>query len=375
MIRAKTAFCFCFFLFALTSLAGVVVMAGPPLEHVDVYTSGEDGYKIYRIPAIEATPDGTLLAFAEARKYGGSDPGMGKQDIDLVLKRSTDKGRTWSSMKLIEDPGEFWSAANPATVVDRQNGRVWLLYLRSKPERSTATSRAGTDDMQTFARYSDDNGLTWSDPLDLTKVARDYSDPTWLASVVGPGGAIETRNGRLVAPVWKAKPYSGLAIFSDDHGRTWQRGSLVPGDLGGNEDQIVELADGRLLLDIRQNSGAHRLLATSTDGGQTWSEPRPGVEVTAVACAIERLTLESAGDDRNRIVWTGPKGPGRKTLVARVSYDEGETFTNERLISDEPAAYSDLALLKDKTIGVLWERGNYRFITFSVLTLEFLEPK
>ncbi|MCZ7586711.1 MAG: glycoside hydrolase [Deltaproteobacteria bacterium] len=314
-------------------------MAATPLEHVDVYTSGNDGYKTYRIPAVEAAPDGSLLAFAEARKYGGSDPGMGKQDIDLVLKRSTDNGRTWSPMTIIEDPGELWSAANPATVVDWQNGRVWLLYLRSKPERSTATSRPGTDDMQTLARHSDDNGLTWSDPLDLTKVARDYSDPAWQASVVGPGGAVQTRSGRLVAPVWKVKPYAVLAIFSDDHGQTWQRGSLMPGNQGGNEDQIVELADGRLLLDVRQNDGPNRLLATSTDAGQTWSEPRPGVSVAPVACAVERLTLQSAGDDRDRILWTGPKGPGRKTLVARLSYDEGQTFTHERLIADEPAAY------------------------------------
>ncbi len=345
------------------------------LTHVDVYASGADGYAIYRIPAIETAPDGSLLAFAEARKYGGSDPGMGKQDIDLVLKRSTDGGRTWSPMMLIEDPGELWSAANPATVVDRQTGHVWVLYLRSLPERSTDTSRPGTDDMQTLARYSTDNGLTWSEPRDLTKVARDYDDPTWQASVVGPGGVIQTKSGRLVAPVWKVKPYGSLAIFSDDHGQTWQRGSLMPGNQGGDEDQIVELADGRLLLDIRQNSGPNRLLATSSDGGQTWSEPRPGVAVSPVACAIERLTLESAGDDRNRILWTGPRGPGRKTLVARISYDEGQSFQNERLIADEPAAYSDLTVLKDKSAGVLWERGDYRFITFTRLPLEYLEPK
>ena len=359
----------------LLILTPLAVWADSPLEHVNVYTSGEDGYAMYRIPAIEAAPDGSLLAFAEARKYGGSDPGMGKQDIDLVLKRSTDAGRTWSPMKLIEDPGELWSAANPATVVDRQTKRVWLLYLRSKPERSTRTARPGTDDMQTLTRYSDDNGLTWSEPIDLTKVARDYGDPAWQASVVGPGGAIQTGSGRLVAPVWKVKPYGVLAIFSDDHGQTWQRGSVAPGDHGGNEDQIVELADGRLLLDIRQRSGPNRFLAISADGGETWSEARPGVVVTPVACAIERLTLQSAGDDRNRIVWTGPRGPGRKTLVARLSYDEGQTFTNERLIADEPAAYSDLTRLNNKSVGVLWERGNYRFITFTSLTLEFLEPK
>ena len=359
----------------LVLVVPLMALGEPPLTHVDVYTSGADGYKIYRIPAIETAPDGSLLAFAEARKYGGSDPGMGKQDIDLVLKRSTDGGLTWSPMMVIEDPGELWSAANPATVVDRQTGQVWVLYLRSQPERSTATSRPGTDDMQTLARYSTDNGLTWSEPLDLTKVARDYDDPTWQASVVGPGGAIQTRSGRLVAPVWKVMPYNVLAIFSDDHGQTWQRGSVMPGSQGGDEDQVVELADGRLLLDIRQNSGPHRLLATSSDAGQTWSEPRPGESVTPVACAIERLTLQSAGDDRNRIIWTGPRGPGRKTLVARVSYDEGQTFTGERLIADEPAAYSDLTVLKDKSAGVLWERGDYRFITFTRLSLEFLEPK
>lgn len=357
----------------LVPLFSAAACCEPLLTHTDVFVSGRDGYQMYRIPAIETAPDGSLLAFAEARKFGGADPGYGKQDIDLVLKRSTDGGRSWSAMRVIEDAGDLWSAANPATVVDRQTRRVWVLYLRSKPERSTDTSRPGTDDMQTLARWSADNGLTWSAPMDLTKVARDYNDPTWKASVIGPGGAIQTKTGRLVAPVWKVKPYGDLAMFSDDHGQTWQRGALVPSKKGGDEDQLVELADGRLLLDMRQNSGPRRMRATSADGGRTWSEPRPGETVTPVACAIERLSLKSAGDDRNRIIWTGPKGPGRKTLVVRVSYDEGDTFTGERLISAEPAAYSDLTVLKDKTVGVLWERANYKYLTFTRFNLEFLE--
>jgi sialidase-1 len=343
-------------------------------KHVDVFAAGKDGYFAYRIPAIETAPDGSPVAFAEARKYNLADPGYGKQDIDLVLKRSTDAGATWSAMKVIEDPGELWSAANPATVLDRQTGRLWVLYLRCKPYRNTDTARPGTDDVQTFARFSDDNGLTWSEPMDLTGVARDLADKQWKCSVVGPGGAIQDRNGRLIAPVWKAT-WGDLAIFSDDHGRTWQRGQLVPGGKAGNENQLVELADGRLLMDIRQVNGPHRWLATSGDGGRTWSDPRPGVPVTAVACAIERYTLKSAGDDRDRILWTGPKGPGRRNLVVRVSYDEGQTFPNERLISDQPAAYSDLTLLKDKSVGVLWERGDYKFITFTRFGRDFLEPE
>ena len=137
---------------------------------------------------------------------------------------------------------------------------------------------------------------------------------------------------------------------------------------------MVELADGRILMDVRQNSGDSRWRTISSDGGQTWGRPFPGEAAPACACAIERLTLKSAGDTRNRILWTGPKGPGRQTLMARVSYDEGKTFPVERILSNEPAAYSDLTILKDRTAGCLWERANYRFITFSRFDLKFLEP-
>jgi sialidase-1 len=345
---------------------------------VDVYVSGTHGYHGYRIPAIETAPDGSLLAFAEARKYSLADPGFGKQDIDLVLRRSTDGGKTWSAMKVIEDPGELWSAANPATIVDRQTGRVWLLYLRCKPGRNTETARPGTDDNQVLARTSDDNGVTWSEPVDLTRVSRAMDDRQWGSSVVGPGGAIQDRRGRLVAPVWRYKPFGVFAIYSEDHGRTWHRTPLVPGAKGGDESQLVQLADGRILMDIRQESGPHRWMATSDDGGKTWSEPRPGLSVTPVACAIERYTLRAAGDDRDRILWTGPKGPGRMNLVVRMSYDEGRTFPVERPIWQGHAAYSDLTILKDKTVGVLWERGverGYQFISFTRLDRDFLEPR
>lgn len=360
-----------FFSWALVACAG----AEPLLSNTDVFVSGKDGYHSYRIPAVEAAPDGSLVAFAEARKYNAGDPGFGKQDIDLVFKRSTNHGITWSPMTVLEDPGELWSAANPATVVDQSNGRLWVIYLRSRPGRSTSTSRPGTDDMQTLARWSDDSGRTWSEPMDLTAVARDMNDTSWRASVPGPGGAIQARTGRLLVPMWKS-PYAVFTIFSDDHGRTWQRGQMVPGSQGGDENQVVELADGRILMDIRQNAGPHRWLAESSDGGKSWAERRPGATVTPVRCAIERFTLQTAGDDRNRILWTGPKGPARQRLVIRTSKDEGKTFANERVISDNYAAYSDLTILKDKTVGILWERGverGYQFITFTRLNRDWLE--
>jgi len=331
-------------------LVSTAAWAQPGLTHVDVYVSGTQGYHSYRIPAIETAPDGSLLVFAEARKYSLADPGFGKQDIDLVLRRSTDGGKTWSPMKVIEDPGELWSAANPATVVDRQTGRVWLLYLRCKPKRNTETARPGTDANQILARTSDDNGVTWSEPIDLTTVSRDMADRQWGSSVVGPGGAIQDRRGRLIAPVWRYKPFGGFAIYSEDRGRSWQRSPLVPGGKGGDESQLVELADGRILMDIRQETGPHRWMAESSDGGKTWSARRPGLAVSPVACAIERYTLKAAGDDRDRILWTGPKGPDRMNLVVRMSYDEGRTFPVERQISDKHAALSNGLPRKGKRV-------------------------
>ena len=277
----------------------------------DVYFSGRDGYRAFRIPVIETAADGTLLAFAEARKYNFGDPGTENNDIDLVLKRSEDGGRTWSRMMVIEDPGEKWSAANPAVVLDRQSGRVWVHYLRCKPGRGSDMARPGTDDAQNLVRYSDDHGASWSEPEDITAVCRDMADSQWRCTVAGPGGGIQDRKGRLVVPCWKTKPFEVFAVFSEDHGRTWERGGMTPGSaaLGGNEDQLVELADGRLLLDFRQGDGPNRWTVVSGDGGRTWSKPAPGQAVTPVCCAVERYTLKSAGADRNRIVWTGPKAP------------------------------------------------------------------
>lgn len=356
--------------------------------HTDVFCSGKDGYNNYRIPAIEVAPDGSILAFAEARSAG--DPGEGAASaVDLVVKRSADNGRTWSAMQLIEHPGAGWSAANPASAVDRQTGRIWLLYLRCKPDRGTSRARAGTDDFQTQARFSDDNGLTWSDPVDLTAVGRDMNNPQWRATVIGPGGMIQDRQGRLVAPAWRVDPPGVFAVFSEDHGRTWQRGEMasrfsnLPGPHALSEDQLIELSDGRLLIDCRDERSGFRLVAESRDGGRTWGEFRKGLPAAPVACAIERYTLKAAGDDRDRILWTGPKdlasdvpkwSDGRKNLVARLSYDEGLTFPVERLVAAGHTAYSDLAILKDKSAGVLWERGEYRFISFTRLDRQFLEP-
>ncbi|NOX56945.1 MAG: exo-alpha-sialidase [Planctomycetes bacterium] len=372
---------------ALACIGGIIWAAWGPLPSAwadefpmstDVFVSGQDGYFAYRIPCIVTAPDGSLLAFVEARKHNLADPGGKGQDIDLALKISTDRGRTWSKMIIVEDPGELWSAANAAAVTDQTTKRVWVFYVRCKPGRGTHAARPGTEDVQNLARWSDDNGRTWSEPIDLTRVARDFDDPQWRITVPGPGGAIQTSKGRLIVACWSYAPMRDFVIYSDDHGQTWHRSSPVPSEEGINENQVVELVDGRILMDGRQSRGDCRLLSESRDGGQTWSPPRPGPKVTPVMCGIERFTRAHGLGTKDRIVWTGPQGPGRMKLAIWTSYDEGLSFKNPRLIYDGPSAYSDLTLLDDGTIGILWERGikrGYEFITFTRVALSFLEPR
>jgi len=236
-------------------------------------------------------------------------------------------------------------------------------------------ARPKTHDVKNLARFSDDNGQTWSEAIDLTEAARDLNDSEWGISVPGPGGAIQDRQGRLIVPMWRYRPFKDFVLFSEDHGKTWQRGDFVPTEEGLDECQLVELADGSIALDMRQQRGSHRWISVSKNGGRTWSVPRPGQEVTPVCCAIERWTSKRDGDERDRIVWTGPRGPGRSNLTLWVSYDELATFQNPRLIAEGPGAYSDMTVLSVKSLAILWEQGNYKAIVLTCVTLSWVEPR
>ena len=356
-------------------------LAQPFLTQVDVFRAGVGGYHSYRIPALLTAANGSLLAFAEARRDNRGDPGNG--DIDLVLSRSSDQGRTWSPLQLVDDAGEKWSASNPTPLLDGSSGRIWIFYNRWQPGFGTDKSQPGTANNQMWARTSDDHGATWSASRDLTRDSREYGH--WGAMFLGPGGAIQAKSGRLLLPgSMKADLFAvqgtvgsftgtiGLMrayiLYSDDHGQTWKRGALAPALT--NENQLVELVDGNILMDARQNNGDHRWFLTSADGGQTWLRPRVGIAVSAVATAIERFD--------KLLLWTGPTLANRQNLVIRVSHDEGQTWAHERMLYGGFAAYSDLAILADSTIGVLWERGStepYQAITFSRLNRAFLDAR
>ena len=271
-------------------------------------------------------------------------------------------------MTVIEDPGELWSAANPTTVVDRQTHRIGLFYLRCKPECSTYTARPGTDDSQILVRWSADNGVTWSDPTDLTLVARDMQDPKWRITVIGPGGGIQSQSGRLIVPAWIFEPYREFALWSDDHGQTWQRGQFVPGDQSLDEVQLVELADGRILLGMRQSTGTHRWMAISEDQGNTWSAPYAGQHGITRGLCCGAVVRERCSRPARRILWTGPLGPARCTLVLRVSYDQGKTFQNQRFCWTTWRRTPTSASLPTRPLAVSGNVESTRYITFTALT-------
>ena len=256
---------------------------------------------------------------------------------------------------------------NPCPVVDRQTGTIWLPFCR--------------DNDRVFVTHSDDDGRTWARPVEITK---DVKKPEWGWYATGPGHGIQLRSGRLVVPsdcgdskgwgAWDKKGHS-LVFYSDDHGKTWKLGGLTAP--GTNECEVVELADGSLLLSMRNYPGrGQRAFATSTDAGLSWSKPALHEQVYCPTCqsSIERYTLRPKAA-KNRILYSGPGGPGRKTMTVRLSYDEGKTWPVARSIFAGPSAYSDLVVLPDGTIGCLYECGRkhaYEKITFARLTLPWL---
>jgi sialidase-1 len=363
------------------TIAVAAAVTAPPKQIADallteVFIGGEGAYHTYRIPSAIVTPNGTLLAFAEGRKADAADAG----DIDLVLRRSRDGGRTWTPLQRIGDNGPN-TFGNPCAVVDARTKTVWLLTTQNRGTDREKDIIDGTSagTRTVSAMHSQDDGATWSMPVEITASVK-ASDWTWYAT--GPGIGIQTRSGRLVIPANHAEAKSGIhrshIFFSDDNGKSWTLGASA--DPGTNESQVVELADGRLLLNMRNHPAKpenFRMIAITEDGGKTLSPAAPDrtlIEPPAQASLIRFSTAQ--GQDRNRLLFANPASRSRERLTVRLSYDEGGTWPVSRVIHHGPAAYSSLVVLPDRSIGVLFERGDrspYERITFARFPLEWLE--
>ena len=359
---------------AVTSAPARQREAAAPLL-IEVFAAGEGGYHTYRIPSAILTQKGTLLAFAEGRRAGAGDAG----DIDLVLRRSHDGGRTWTPIQVIGDNGPN-TFGNPCAVVDRRTGTIWLLTTQNRGTDREKDIIAGTSEGSptVWVMRSQDDGATWSSPVEITASVK-APDWTWYAT--GPGVGIQARSGRIVVPGNHAEAKSGIhrshVFFSDDAGRSWTLGASS--DAGTNESQVVELADGGLLLNMRNHPPKpenFRMIARSTDGGRTLSAAVPDRALVEPPAQASLLRFSSASNqDRNRLIFANPASTARERMTVRLSYDEGVTWAVSRVLHDGAAAYSSLVVLADRSIGLLFERGDrspYERITFARFTLEWL---
>ena len=324
---------------------------------VDLYVCGEAGYAGFRIPSLCVAPNGTLLAFAEGRVGDMDDWG----DIDLVVKRSTDNGRTWSELEMIWDYGAE-SVSNPTVVTDRTNGRIWLFaVLNSEAEADRA--RDGV-----YCKYSDDNGATWSEERLI------LNERNWP----GPGNGIQLlygeEAGRLIIPC------RNFVLFSDDHGETWKKSAS---NNSGGETTIVELPDGTLMRNDRGTSDGLRRISYSTSGGMFWQNYQNHpllIESNNNGCQASQICFyrfEEDGTLTQSLIFCNPAHPTRRVnLTVRVSEDNGETYPYALLIDYLTSAYSALAQLGTDHVALLYEQGNsfteQAKIVFRVLTYQEL---
>ena len=353
---------------------------GAEARTISVFKAGQNGYHTYRIPAMVRAKNGDLLAFAEGRKNSAADHG----DIDIVMKRSSDDGKTWGPLVLVQDEAgdptaKIW-IGNPTPLVDQTDpkhpGRLWLAFTRSNAKM--------------FVTSSDDNGKTWAKRRDISSEA---VKPAWDWCAAGPVHGIQLERGphagRIIIPCdhqIKASGNWGVhLVYSDDHGTTWKLGAVdtraADDPLHPNECVAVELADGRVYVNAREHNGsdpATRTIAYSSDGGQTFDAPfaaEPNITSPVVQNSLVRLTLAEPGDRQNVLVYCGPgHATERRDLTMRVSYDEGKTWKRTTVIHAGPAAYSDLVKLDDEHVGVLFEAGRrlYGEVLFAKVGLKYL---
>lgn len=348
------------------------VAVAEDLTLTDIFVAGKGGYHTYRIPSLLVTAKGTVLIFCEGRRDSRSDDG----NNDVLLRRSTDAGKSWNPVQLVyEEGGESdTTIGNTCPVFDRDTGTIWLFMTR--------------DNDAVLVTKSTDEGRTWSRPRDVTSQAK---KPAWGWYATGPGIGIQLtqgkHKGRLVIPCdhRETKSRSGPSlshmIYSDDHGKTWKLGESVGPHT--NECQVAELPDGRLIVNCRNHWGrsgkrpdlaGRRVVAYSSDGGHSWSEPKFDNVLIEPQCQASLIAIgDKPGSSTTGLVFANPASKsGRSQMTVRLSRDGGVTWAHSQLLYGPSAAYSCLGALSAERIGIVFERDDYSRLTFTVMTLGWL---
>jgi len=331
---------------------------------VAVRKAGDNEVHTYRIPGLITTDQGTMIAVYDNRYTGTGDlPG----NIDVGMSRSIDGGKTWEPMKVIMDMGTPHAnngVGDPAILFDPIAKRLWVAALWSKGNRSIAGSLPGLSPDTTgqfVVVSSDDDGRTWTTPKSITPQIK---DPKWHIFFNGPGSGITMQDGKLVfaAQYWDdAKmPYSTI-IYSEDRGATW-KGNILGPKSNTTESQVVETTPGKLMLNMRDNRGRFRSVATTTNMGATWTEHGTSYSVLPDPVCMGsfiKANVNVSGAAKDILFFSNPNtSSGRYNMTIKASTDLGETWPkNNQLLIDERQCYgySSLTRIDANTVGLLYE--------------------
>ena len=313
----------------------------------------------YRIPAIITAPNGDLIAAIDERIPSCGDLKWSK-DINIVARRSSNNGRTWSDIEMVVDFPYGQSASDPSMIVDKMTGEIFLFYNYMDLDKEK-------DIYYLHVVKSTDNGKSWSKPEDITS---QIAKPEWHADFkfITSGRGIQTRSGKLLHCMVNLN--NGLHLFgSDDHGKSWFMidTPVQPAD----ESKVVELADGNWMINSRANGKGMRYVHISTDEGKTWETNKESALIDpGCNASIIRYTAIEDGYKKNRLLFSNAKmSKGRKNMTVRISYDEGETWSKGKTIYTGSSAYSSLTVLKNGDIGLFFEKDDYTenaFVSFSL---------
>lgn len=377
--------------FAIVALCAVQSSFAAEPQRQDLFAAGENGYVQYRIPGIVVTGKGTLLAYCEARK-ASSDWGH----IDIVYRRSTDGGKTWSRAKpLAERPAD---ARRSEAAIARKQGKDGEITLNNPvliADKSGAVHLVYCVEYgRCFYSRSDDDGQTFATPVEITsafeKVRPQYA---WKVLATGPGHGIQLSTGRLLIPVWLSlgtesnghRPSCVSTLYSDDSGKTWHVGQIVcnnPNPKNPSETVAVELSDGSVMLNIRHEGPAKfRGVTTSPDGVKDWSPIRFDEALPEPVCfgTIQRYSGGKSGTGKNIFLFANPHNTTdrkRQNLSIKLSDDDGKTWPVNKVLEPGLSAYSDLAVGPDGKIYCFFERGvdgkAYARLTLATFDLDWL---
>ncbi|MBP9481544.1 MAG: exo-alpha-sialidase, partial [Parabacteroides sp.] len=245
------------------------------------------------------------------------------------------------------------------------NGRAWFNSQDGMDKNHTA---------QLVLAKSDDDGKTWSKPINITEQVK---DPSWKFLLQGPGSGITMNDGTLVFATQfidsTRVPNAGI-MYSKDHGKTWKMHNYARTNT--TESQVAEVEPGVLMLNMRDNRGGSRAVSVTTDLGKTWAEHASNRSVLQESVCMASLIKVEAKENvtgKGILLYSNPNTTkGRHSITIKASLDGGLSFPKEydvMLDEDHGWGYSCLTMIDKETVGILYE-GSTAHMVFQAVKLK-----